>query len=200
MDTRKASDIVGVVLTGGGSRRMGRPKCDLVVGGASVAGRLCQLLARRTGEVIIVGRKPELPEAAGVPVHADDWPGQGPLGGIATGLRVAAGAAVCVVACDAVGMGGELLDFLLAGRDARAAATVLGNPRTGLVEPMPGVYEARGLASMVAAMEAGGRSVMDWLAREQARRLAAPEALGEQFLGANTPEELAALEQRLRGD
>lgn len=179
---------------------MGRPKCDLVVGGRAVVARLCELLARRTREVVIVGRRPAGGMEGLVPVHADDWPGKGPLGGIATGLHVAAGRAVCVVACDSIAMGGELLDFLLVGRDASAAATVIENPRTGLVEPMPGVYEAAALASIESALREERLSVTDWLAGSQAGRLAAPAALGEQFLGANTPEELAALERRLRGD
>ena len=254
------NDIVGVVLTGGQSRRMGVPKCDLVVGGRPVVARLCELLAARTREVVIVGRRPredrrrdvkedpgkqsrstfsggactarrgdELrPNASGhvasegtrrceenaerdhdrdaaigvqVRVWGDEREGMGPLGGIATALKAAArtgGAAVCVVACDSIALEGRALDFLLAGRDERAGATVLVNPRTGRIEPMPGIYEAWALTSIEEALRAGRLGVVDWLTAVGARRLNAPDSLADELLGANTPEELAALERRLQ--
>lgn len=203
----KNNEIVGVVLTGGGSLRMGTPKCDLVVAGRPVVARLCELLAERTRAVVIVGRRPAEWNEGAVPVYGDEWPGQGPLGGIATGLMAAgaradaggAATAACVVACDSMAMEGAVLDFLLAGRDERAAATVLVNPRTGLVEPMPGIYEAAAIGSIEAALKTGRLSVVEWLAGAKARQLAVPESLADQLLGANTPEELAAMERRLAG-
>ncbi|HVM52731.1 MAG TPA: NTP transferase domain-containing protein [Acidimicrobiales bacterium] len=71
----------GVVLTGGRSRRMGTDKAALF--GARVA---AALHAAGASEVFEVG--------------ADDEPGNGPLGGIATALRRARNDVVVVLACD----------------------------------------------------------------------------------------------------
>ncbi|MCY2931733.1 MAG: molybdenum cofactor guanylyltransferase, partial [Planctomycetota bacterium] len=122
----RRDDLLGAVLTGGASRRMGSPKCDLVVSGVRVLERLCGLLSARTGGVILAGGRPD---PAGLsrdwPCVPDAFPGLGPLGGIATALRHAPGVGVLVVACDMVALGGEVLDHLLAGRNPQAAATVL---------------------------------------------------------------------------
>ena len=54
------TSLLGAVLTGGASRRMGSDKSALEIAGQRVLGRSCQLLADRIGEVIIVGGQPGL--------------------------------------------------------------------------------------------------------------------------------------------
>jgi molybdopterin-guanine dinucleotide biosynthesis protein A len=194
--------LVGVVLTGGASRRMGMPKCDMTIAGRRVMGRLCDLLADRISQVMIVGRQPR---RDGVPLcaawHPDIRPGLGPLTGIATGLRVAAAGGgaggVCVVGCDMPLLGGEVLDYLLAGRNRAAPSTIAVNPQSGLAEPLLAVYEAAALETIEAALDCGRLSVMDCLAGAGAQMRRIPEALAGQLQGANTPEELEAIWRRL---
>ena len=80
------------MLAGGGSRRMGSPKALLDWHGAALVRRVAGLLARVAGTVVVVGaagqRLPEIPEAL---VVADAAPGNGPLEGIAAGLRALEG-------------------------------------------------------------------------------------------------------------
>ncbi len=202
-DMRKA--LVGAVLAGGGSRRMGWDKSALTISGRRVLGRLCELLADRAGEVMIVGGAPDRRD---VPVcaawHPDARAGLGPLGGIATALRVASAGgqprAIVAVACDMPAVGGELLDFVLAGRDQSTPATVPINPATGRLEPLLAVYEAPALGSIEAALEAGTRAVRDWLAPAGAHLLAVPDRLAGQLENVNTPEELEAARRRLEAN
>lgn len=174
---------------------MGRPKCDLVLAGRRLLEHLCALLAERTAGVMIVGRAPDPAglSARGI-VVPDRYPGMGPLGGIATALHQAgacrAGAGVLVVACDMVALGGEVLDHLLAGRGSQAGATVPIHPTSGVIEPMPGIYEARAMDSLDESIRAGRLSVVDWLIRTRAAARAIPANLAHQLRGANTPEEL----------
>lgn len=197
-DRGRHEKIYGVVLTGGVSRRMGSPKCDLVLAGRRLLEYLCSLLAERTDGVMIVGRTPDpTGTSPGVVVVPDRYPGKGPLGGIATALRQAAacspGAGVLVVACDMVGLGGEILDHLLAGRELQAGATVPANPGSGAIEPMPGIYEAGAMDSLDDSIRAGRLSVTDWLIRTRASIQQIPPSLASQLRGANTPDELEAL-------
>ena len=186
--------LLGAVLVGGQSRRMGTDKSRLVLAGRSVLAGLYELLAERVGEAWVIGRRPD---AEGLPAsarwHLDLEAGQGPLGGIATALRIAGGdpaRGVCVVGCDMPVLGGEVLDLLLSNRDRTAPATVLVNPSTGGVEPLVAVYEASALASVEQALSAGRRGVRDWLAEAEATRVDVPPALAGQLVNVNTPEEL----------
>ncbi|HET6427564.1 MAG TPA: molybdopterin-guanine dinucleotide biosynthesis protein B [Phycisphaerae bacterium] len=197
--------LLGIVLTGGGSRRMGFDKSRLKIGGVRILGRLCELLADRIGEVAIIGRPPEWND---IPIcarwHPDTTPGAGPLGGIATALRVAAAGdpprGVCVAACDMPAVSGDLLDYLLGGRDPGAAASVPWNPKTGMLEPLFAVYEPQSLPSIEQALHSGRLSVTDWLSSEGAHRLLVPDELGDQMANVNTPEDLDAMRSGREGN
>jgi molybdopterin-guanine dinucleotide biosynthesis protein A len=204
IDRRRAlrEGLLGAVLTGGASRRMGSDKASLRVAGRRVLGGLCALLADRLGEVVIVGREPDWD---GIPAcaawHPDARANLGPLGGIATALRIAAAGArpraLCAVACDMPALAGGLLDHLLDGRDTHAAATALVSPATHRPDPFPAIYEPSAAASIERALGAGELSVTAWLAASGARRLAVPGELAGQMGSANTPEELAAAAREL---
>jgi molybdopterin-guanine dinucleotide biosynthesis protein A len=75
---------VGVlVLTGGASRRMGRHKPSLEVGGVPMVQRVLRAALPRP--VLVVGRPDDVPD--GIPVLVEEPPGGGPVAAIAAGLR-----------------------------------------------------------------------------------------------------------------
>jgi molybdopterin-guanine dinucleotide biosynthesis protein A len=86
----------GVVLAGGQSSRMGRPKAALEWHGSTLLRRTAQIMARATSGPVVVVRAagqdlPELPD--GVLVADDPREGRGPLQGIAAGLAALTGRA-----------------------------------------------------------------------------------------------------------
>ena len=86
----------GVVLAGGQSSRMGRPKAALEWHGSTLLRRTAQIVARATSGPVVVVRAlgqdlPELPD--GVLVADDPREGKGPLQGIAAGLAALTGRA-----------------------------------------------------------------------------------------------------------
>jgi molybdenum cofactor guanylyltransferase len=86
--------FAGIVLAGGRSERMGRPKADLEWRGRSLAQAVCEALERAGATPIVVvgapGRRlPALP--TGVEIVEDARPGRGPLEAIAAGLRALPG-------------------------------------------------------------------------------------------------------------
>jgi molybdopterin-guanine dinucleotide biosynthesis protein A len=78
----------GLVLCGGESRRMGRPKAWLAFGGERMLERVVRLIATVAQPVVVVAApNQELPDlAAPIRVVRDSVAGRGPLQGLATGL------------------------------------------------------------------------------------------------------------------
>ncbi|MBO0850769.1 MAG: NTP transferase domain-containing protein [Pseudonocardia sp.] len=92
----------GVVLAGGRSSRMGRPKAALEWHGSTLLYRTSALLGRTVdGPVVVVRapgqRLPELP--AGVEVVEDPVEGLGPMQGVAAGLAAVGDRAVASFVC-----------------------------------------------------------------------------------------------------
>jgi len=85
--TVPSADVVGVVLCGGASRRMGRDKALIELDGHALAARVADALrsAGATRVLAIGGDAGALRELGLEPVP-DRWPGGGPLGGLATAL------------------------------------------------------------------------------------------------------------------
>jgi len=82
--------VLGVVLCGGASRRMGRPKPFVQVDGVAMARRVADaLLAGGCSAVVAVGGDPEAIETIGLDTIPDGWPGEGPLGAVVTALETA---------------------------------------------------------------------------------------------------------------
>jgi molybdenum cofactor guanylyltransferase len=150
-----------LVLAGGESRRMGRPKALLPVAGRTLAEFVAERLTAGFDELLIAGRGP-LPAALERFRVDDRFPGAGPLAGIEAGLRRARHEVVFAVACD---MPRVTLD--LAGRAVAACAGFdAAVPRLGgRPEPACAAYAKSAAAPIGAFLESGGRRAAEALAR-----------------------------------
>ncbi len=87
--------VGGIVLCGGQSKRMGRPKAWLPFAGELMLPRVVRLLGEAVHPVVVVAAPdqevPPLP--AGVAVVRDEAKGRGPLQGLAAGLNALRGQA-----------------------------------------------------------------------------------------------------------
>ncbi len=108
-----AATVTGAVLAGGRSSRLGRDKALLTVGGEALLARAVRTMATVCGEVLVVGPPEREAVTPGVRVLADERPGVGPLGGIATALRAMRGARLLAVATDMPLLNANLLRYLL---------------------------------------------------------------------------------------
>jgi molybdopterin-guanine dinucleotide biosynthesis protein A len=93
--SRSAGRVGGIVLCGGQSTRMGRPKAWLPFGGEIMLPRVVRLLREVVEPVVVVAAPdqdvPPLPSE--VVVVRDEERGRGPLQGLAAGLAALAGRA-----------------------------------------------------------------------------------------------------------
>jgi molybdenum cofactor guanylyltransferase len=94
----------GIVLCGGQSKRMGRPKAFLPFAGEIMLPRVVRLLSEAVSPVVVVAAPdqevPPLPP--GVGIVRDEEKGRGPLQGLAAGLKALQGQAEAVYlsSCD----------------------------------------------------------------------------------------------------
>lgn len=154
----------GVVLAGGQSRRMGRDKALVVVDGRPMAAAVADAL-RGAGcsPVLAVGGDARALTALGLPVVADGWPGEGPLGAIVTALGHTL-VPTMVVACDLPWLSAEVIATVVAaaGRpdvDVAIATTQLDPAGAVRDEPMCACWLPSALPALTARFAAGERAV-----------------------------------------
>jgi molybdopterin-guanine dinucleotide biosynthesis protein A len=140
--------MTGIVLAGGMSRRMGRDKALLTVGGETLLARVATRIRPVVAEVIIVGPASRQEQVPWARVVSDIYPA-GPLSGIATGLRAASHPYAFVAACDMPYLNGALIDYLLhLAKQEQSDAVV---PKlTGRPEPLHAVYGRTALPTIEA--------------------------------------------------
>ncbi len=117
--------VGGVIVCGGKSTRMGRPKLSLPFGSELMLQRVCRILSTVVDPIVVVAavgqELPPLP--ADVLVVRDEYPDQGPLAGIATGLGALRGRAdaAYVTSCDVPLLKPEFIRHLIAKLTTHAA-------------------------------------------------------------------------------
>lgn len=202
--------VGSLILAGGRSRRMGKPKESLPIGAATLLGRTVDVLLGCTRPVVVIGRggDQQLPPIAAEAVTlVDDDPGAGPLAALVTGLSwlrrtgaLAGPDAVFVTGCDAPFLDAAAVGWL---------ASQLGDhqlviPKVdGKLQPLCAVYRVDCLAAAQALLATGIDMPRALAERVRTRVLEATELarLDPQlrFLrSVNTPEEYEQALQDLR--
>jgi len=186
----------GIVLAGGGSRRMGSDKSLLPLDGERFIERICRVLAGLFPEVLIVTNSPE--RYASIPcrkvpdLHRDG----GVLAGLHAGLFHARHPRIFAVACDMPFLQPELIRHLC--RSGRGDVHV---PRTaGGLEPLHACYRKSCLPAMEEALLRGDRRIVAFF--PEVRVVEMPPAVwrrydpeGVSFFNVNTPQDYFALRQ-----
>jgi molybdenum cofactor guanylyltransferase len=106
-------DATAVVLAGGKSSRMGRPKSLLLFDGEPLIVHIARALERLFAETVIVAApEQELPPVPAI-LARDEVPYQGPVGGIYYGLKAASGKFCFVTSCDVAFLNASLISHLI---------------------------------------------------------------------------------------
>jgi molybdopterin-guanine dinucleotide biosynthesis protein A len=196
------STTAGIVLCGGDSRRMGRPKVTLPFGPETMLARVVRLLGEAVDAVVVAGGlgQPLPPLPPWVLVVGDRRKDRGPLEGLAVGLRAAGtkAEAAFVTGCDAPLL---LPAFVRRMVELSAGYDVAVPHVAGLNEPLSAVYRTGVLPQAEALLAAGRLRPVHLFDQVRTRRVTADELADidpqlQSLTNVNSPEDYrAALEQ-----
>lgn len=190
------TEVIGALLAGGRSRRLGGQKATLEIGGRTLVDRASDSLRSAGLEVALVLRAQQpVPGTAHAAITVrDNIEDAGPLGGMQALIQSMPTEWALFVPCDQPFLAPALLRELLA-QPRRNVDAVLGKPGPFL-EPLPGLYRRTCLSHVEDALARGERSFRDLLARlrihvvsEATLRRVDRELLS--YLNVNTPADLA---------
>ncbi|QDV37811.1 molybdenum cofactor guanylyltransferase [Tautonia plasticadhaerens] len=190
-----------IVLCGGMSRRMGRPKEWLTIGGETFVGRVVRLASTRASIVVVSAAPgqdlPPLPP--GVEVVRDPVPDLGPLRGIASGLGALVGRVewAFAAAADAPMLEPRWIDRL---RELASVEFDLVLPHVdGREHPLAALYRPEAAAPAALALLDSGASRLGLLPRSLRTRVVVAEELAgvdprfQTLRNVNRPEDYDAL-------
>ncbi|HEV2495827.1 MAG TPA: molybdenum cofactor guanylyltransferase [Terriglobia bacterium] len=206
---RRYLEVTGLVLAGGASRRMGRPKAALVLGGESMLARQVHLLAAVSRTVAVIGPGEGSGKLAAVraltpplvPVIPDELAERGPLAGIYTGLRHTRTEFNLFLGCDLPFMEARFLRHLCErALGSRADVTVPESAGHGL-QPLVAVYRRGVVPAIRSSLERGNNKVASFYPRVCCAVLEWPEIARAGFASRifdniNTPDDYERARRR----
>jgi molybdenum cofactor guanylyltransferase len=144
------SEVIGAVLAGGASRRMGRPKALVELAGKPLLAHAVDAVRDARLEPVVVA-KPDSPVPdLGVTILDEPAEPRHPLCGIVAALRYAGTRPVVVIGCDMPLVPPALLGTLARLEDPVAAVAIDGE-----VEPLLARYEPAVEPALMASLRAG---------------------------------------------
>lgn len=210
--TRRYLEVTGFVLAGGASRRMGRPKAALVLGGESMLACQVRLLAAVCRAVAVVGPAKDAAGAlswavraltpSDVPVIPDEVAGRGPLAGIYTGLRHTRTEFNLFLGCDLPFMEARFLgDLCERAIDSQADVTVPESRERDL-EPLVAIYRRRAIRAIRSSLERRNNKVASFYSHVRCDVVPWPEIARAGFSShifdnINTPDDYERARRRL---
>jgi molybdopterin-guanine dinucleotide biosynthesis protein A len=165
---------------------MGCDKALLPFRGRPLAAAVADALQKAAGSAVLIGN-PALSAVTGFPAIPDLFPGEGPLGGILTALRLTTADWNLICACDMPELTAALLSDLFEAAEACDADVLVPVSPAGRLEPLCAVWHRRALAQLEAAFAGGTRKVADAIAGLRAVRYRVTEITP--FQNVNTPED-----------
>lgn len=177
----------GIVLAGGRSSRLGRPKALACVGGEPIIVRVVRALRAVCDEIVVVANDPAIAQPLdAVRVVCDEMPYEGPLAGIASGLAAATTDPCVVVACDM-----PFIDPAVIARLTRLCddvdAVVPRGP-DGVPQPLHAVYRRTSETAIRSALSGGERRARAIVGLLEVRYHDEPD--GRSWWNVNTPDDL----------
>jgi molybdopterin-guanine dinucleotide biosynthesis protein A len=190
-----------IVLAGGPSERLGRPKALVRFGGVPLVLRAASAAFAVSEDVVVVSRGPlagQIQEIlfAGPRVVRDQMRARSPLVGLLAGAEALRTETVAAIACDLPFIRPSLLSRLF--REARGHDAAVPRWPDGRVEPLVAVYRRVALLrALRSSLAAGDRSNLAMLARLRDVRFVPVGSLRSldpglrSFVNVNTPRDLA---------
>lgn len=174
--------VVGALLAGGASQRMGRDKAGLMLDGQTLAERALGVLRQVSSAQVILGHGRGCPPE--VPRLPDEEPGAGPSAGLRALLASGLGDRYVVLPVDMPGVRAEHLALLVAACSTHRAACFVRGDDASHLEPLPCVLDA------AAQLAPGERSLQALLRANQPAWVPLPGESRDLLRNVNLPEDL----------
>ena len=193
MGAIRADDVVGFILAGGKSTRMGMDKAFVGFDGCTLLARALDLISSVTSNVRIVGAQEKFSGFA--PVVEDIFRDRGPLGGIHAALRSSVTELNLMLAVDMPFVASAFLQYLISEARAAGGASVIVPHSDQRWQPLCAVYR-RSFAAAAEMSLLAGRNKIDLLFEEAETRVIGKAELDRMgfpssiFRNLNTLEEL----------
>lgn len=205
---RNPQPVVGGILVGGASRRMGRDKAVLTVGGQTLGERVAGALGGHLDELVLLGDGPVPASLVHLPRLADAVleptkgarvgcaAPAGPLAGILAALRSRPGATWVICPCDLPRVEPEAVAWLLSldrPSDDTLAAVLPRADADGPPQPLFALYRPPALPLVEDIAAAGGRAPRRLAGMAGVEVVPVPTHLAHCWRDADTPADLARL-------
>ena len=180
-----------MILAGGKSRRMGRDKSHMTLGGETLVARAVRTLRALSDDVVVVTNTPESFSGLAARLTGDVIAGGGALSGIHAGLAAARHEFALVVACDMPFLNLALLQHMTSlapGYDAVVPHW------QGELEPLHAIYSRQCVTVVEPILRQGGGRIVEFYAAVRVRYLEPEEITrfdpeGLSFFNINSPED-----------
>ncbi len=185
------SKVLGVLLAGGLSSRMGTNKALLTFEGRTLLERTWDLLTSCLSHCVVSARSGCQSAYDGYPVLLDAYERIGPVGALATALshaRASGLSAVLVLACDMPFLDAQIVRHLLKAWDGQSLAVLFRGP-DGRLEPLCALYACSSLPFFQEAIADGTYALHAVLPESSVQYLACPSEWKHRLCNINTPEE-----------
>jgi len=193
---KRYDHTAGVILAGGLSKRYGKNKAFLKIGGIRLIDRITEEMKSIFERVILVTNEKKDYEYLGIPMVEDLIKGLGPMGGIYTGLMSISDQAGFFVACDIPFINGQLIRYMVDIRDSHPAVVPLVDNE---IEPLHAVYARSCLGPIMNLIDSKHYQVrlfydqipVRYVKEDEIRKFGSPSRA---FLNINTPDEFTRIQ------
>ncbi len=151
--------MTALILCGGKSTRMGRPKAFLPYRGTLMITHIVDLVRQLFSEVLLVTNEPELYDGLQIDTVRDIIPHRGPLGGILSGLMIASYNHSFVIACDMPFIDSKLITEMVK-KGHKSDILVLMHDRG--IEPLIGIYSKSCITALEESLFSGKTSLSEF--------------------------------------
>ncbi len=185
LDTDK---IVGIVLIGGQSSRMGQDKAALEINSLPLYKIAAQKLQHLCHQVYLsVNKNQHTKNTYEYPTIIDQYEAQGPIGALLSCMQAIEDVPLLVLACDMPFLTDNEIALLLSNRNHNQICTTFYNTTSHYYEPMLSIWEPHGKHTLQAYFEAGNLSLQKFLLQQNISKINIPEE--SNFSNINYPEE-----------
>lgn len=189
------------ILAGGRSRRMGRNKALLSLGGQTIISRILGQCAQIAAvEIILIANDMDSYRHLNISIYSDIWPNKGSLGGLASAIAHSQSDWTLILACDMPFVQASFLQFLITLLESDLDAVVpLWQSQ---LQPFHAIYHKRCLSTFTEYIAKNALKITPILEQLRLRRVYASEYRmfdknGLSFYNVNTPSELSEAETLL---